>query len=353
MLNLLCFLKILEERMNDELLVSSSSSSSLLGCVCVCELFCSVWVCVFTLTTPWSKGWGSWRLAIQDRFALYHQGNLFNSQTWGLFFFFFFWTVIYISLPNSQLWAFQLWIYISSILKLGVFFFQLWIYISPILNLCFSICGCMSSNCCFQISIKLHSVFLALKAIFQKRFCTTGQHGSFSFWVTEKHSKSVEFLLNTNFILQQKRSKKEGEKIDRSQDIRHIQAFYRSYRERNRVDQVEEEVRRGLERQSSDQDTSTYVACSYNYSLSSSLLVLYAEIIWVVKNQRFWCMRNCNHIFSMLFSFTDSVSSWEIQLLMKMNWKCIYHGEDGDMGYHWFLRKFLRLLVPGCCNFSF
>jgi hypothetical protein len=78
----------------------------------------------------------------------------------------------------------------------------------------------------------------------------------FSFWVTEKQSKSVEFLLNTNFILQQKRSKKEGEKIDRSQDIRYVQEFYRRFRERNRVDELEEEVRRDRERQSSDQDTS-------------------------------------------------------------------------------------------------
>ncbi len=99
----------------------------------------------------------------------------------------------------------------------------------------------------------------------------------FSFWVTEKQSKSVEFLLNTNFILQQKRSKKEGEKINRTQDIRYVQDFYRRYRERNRVDELEEEVRRDRESQSSDQDTSTYVACSYNYSLGSSQLVLYAE----------------------------------------------------------------------------
>jgi callose synthase len=67
----------------------------------------------------------------------------------------------------------------------------------------------------------------------------------------------LQFKTGLLSIIKQKRSKKEGEKIDRSQDIRHIQAFYRSYRERNRVDQVEEEVRRGLERQSSDQDTST------------------------------------------------------------------------------------------------
>jgi hypothetical protein len=99
----------------------------------------------------------------------------------------------------------------------------------------------------------------------------------FSFWVTEKQSKSVEFLLNTNFILQQKRSKKEGEKIDRSQDIRYVQEFYRRYREEKQVDELEEEVRRDRERQSSDQDTSMYVACSYNYSLSSSQLVLYGE----------------------------------------------------------------------------
>jgi len=83
--------------------------------------------------------------------------------------------------------------------------------------------------------------------------------------------------LNTNFILQQKRSKKEGEKIDRSQDIRYVQDFYRRFRERNQVDELEEEVRRDREHQSSDQDTSMYVACSYNYSLSSSQLVLYAE----------------------------------------------------------------------------
>jgi callose synthase len=66
----------------------------------------------------------------------------------------------------------------------------------------------------------------------------------------------LQFKTGLLSIIKQKRSKKEGEKIDRSQDIRYVQDFYRRYRERNRVDELEEEVRRGLERQSSDQDTS-------------------------------------------------------------------------------------------------
>jgi len=66
----------------------------------------------------------------------------------------------------------------------------------------------------------------------------------------------LQFKTGLLSIIKQKRSKKEGEKIDRSQDIRYVQDFYRRFRERNQVDELEEEVRRDREHQSSDQDTS-------------------------------------------------------------------------------------------------
>jgi hypothetical protein len=88
----------------------------------VCELFCSVWVCVFTLTTPWSKGWGSWRLAIQDGFALYHQGNLFKCMNWRD--------------------------YLVFILFISFAFWNCDLYLSPILNFGFSSCG----SICLQFS---------------------------------------------------------------------------------------------------------------------------------------------------------------------------------------------------------
>lgn len=59
--------------------------------------------------------------------------------------------------------------------------------------------------------------------------------------------------------MQQKRSRKEGEKIDRSHDVQILQEFYQFYREEYHLDQleIEENIRRHSD--SYDEDSTTCV----------------------------------------------------------------------------------------------
>jgi len=43
--------------------------------------------------------------------------------------------------------------------------------------------------------------------------------------------------------MQQKQQAKQGEVVDRSQDIRIIQVYYKHYREKHHIDELEEEAR--------------------------------------------------------------------------------------------------------------
>jgi hypothetical protein len=59
--------------------------------------------------------------------------------------------------------------------------------------------------------------------------------------------------------LQQKRSKKEGEKIDRSHDVRILQEFYRQFREKHHLEQLEDEDRVRRNSDSYEEDSTTCV----------------------------------------------------------------------------------------------
>jgi callose synthase len=71
-------------------------------------------------------------------------------------------------------------------------------------------------------------------------------------------------------VLQQKLAKKDGGEIDRSQDIARIQEFYKRYREKHRVDELQEEEMKLQESGTFSGDLQEYV--SYENVIVSFLL---------------------------------------------------------------------------------
>nr|XP_024357146.1 callose synthase 9-like isoform X3 [Physcomitrium patens] len=67
----------------------------------------------------------------------------------------------------------------------------------------------------------------------------------------------LQFKTGLLSVIKQRRSKKGAEKINRSQDINILQDFYRTYRERNHLDQLEDEDRRFKQSYSYDEDSTT------------------------------------------------------------------------------------------------
>lgn len=57
------------------------------------------------------------------------------------------------------------------------------------------------------------------------------------------YDMNISFEDDGPFKMQQKQQARQGEVVDRSQDIRIIQIYYKHYRERHRIDQLEEEAR--------------------------------------------------------------------------------------------------------------
>ncbi|XP_024386368.1 callose synthase 9 isoform X2 [Physcomitrium patens] len=67
----------------------------------------------------------------------------------------------------------------------------------------------------------------------------------------------LQFKTGLLSVIKQKRSKKGVERIDRSHDVSILQDFYRRYRERNHLDQLEDEDRRFKQSDSYDEDSTT------------------------------------------------------------------------------------------------
>lgn len=65
--------------------------------------------------------------------------------------------------------------------------------------------------------------------------------------------------------MQQKLAKKDGAKFDRSQDIARLREFYKAYRERHRVDELQEEERKWRESGSISGDLGEYVLQSQTF----------------------------------------------------------------------------------------
>ncbi|KAG0624695.1 hypothetical protein M758_3G268300 [Ceratodon purpureus] len=67
----------------------------------------------------------------------------------------------------------------------------------------------------------------------------------------------LQFKTGLLSIIKQRRTKKEGEAIDRSHDVRTLLEFYRNYREKNRLDQLEDEDRIRRNSDSYEEDSTT------------------------------------------------------------------------------------------------
>ena len=68
------------------------------------------------------------------------------------------------------------------------------------------------------------------------------------------------FALNA---LQQKLAKKDGVRIDRSQDIARLREFYKLYRERQKVDELQEEEKRWRESGAFTGDPKEYIPSKF------------------------------------------------------------------------------------------
>ncbi len=128
-------------------------------------------------------------------------------------------------------------------------------------------------------------------------------------WVCSSSSSNSDAIVFLCFPWQKKRMRREGQKLDRTDDIQVISNYYKKYRERLDIANLEDEERKQQqESTSSGGGPESYDDSSLSYSSSFSLFVVSPHV----------------HLFSLRLQFIVVVGAWHFFLDPQIKWtQCI------------------------------